>query len=50
MDIRGPVDETDPTKDTLTCDDYAISPKAIRGAGGPVADVSANRFDRGEII
>jgi len=43
-------DEIDPAKDTLTRDDYAISPGAIKGAGGPVAGVSANRFDRGEII
>jgi len=43
-------DEIDPAKDTLTRDDYAISPRAIKGAGGLVAGVSANRFDRGEII
>ena len=43
-------DETDLTKDTLTRDDCAISPRAIKGAGGPIADVSTNRFDHGEII
>lgn len=34
----GAADGTDPAKDTLTRDDYAISPGAIKGAGGRLGE------------